>query len=97
MLVSIGWPVKTTTDKSGSITTGGVAQNVAASNSRRKGFWFQNVSDTDMWINELGTAAASQPSILIPPYSMYEFSVVPVTAISVYCATTGKQFSAREW
>ena len=90
-------PRYTPTDKSDDITTGGAAQTVAAANDARRGFWFQNVSDTEMWISELGTATADQPCIKIPAGAMYEFPVVPNTAISVICATTGKAFSAREW
>ena len=90
-------PRYNTTDKSGTITTGGVAQTVAAFNDARRGFWFYNVSDEDMWISEQGTAAASQPSIKIPAGALYEFPVVPNSAISVFAATTGKAFSAREW
>ena len=85
------------TNRSGTITAGGTAQVLAPANLSRAGFWFQNVSDTDMWINELGNAAASQPSIKVPAGAMYEFPVVPGTALSVFCATTGKAFSAREW
>jgi hypothetical protein len=84
-------------NRSGTITEGGTAQVLAAANSTRKGFWVQNVSDTDIWINELGNASADQPSIYIPPGAMYEFPVVPMSAISIFCATTGKAFSAREW
>lgn len=90
-------PRYTPTNKSGSIATGATAQNVAAANDARRGFWFQNVSDTDMWISELGTATATQPCIKVPAGALYEFPVVPNSAISVLCATTGKEFSAREW
>lgn len=85
------------TNRSGTITTGNTAQQVAAANANRKGFWFQNVSDTDMWISELGSAVATQPAIKIPAGAMYEFPVVPGTAISVICTASGKAFSAREW
>lgn len=84
-------------NKSGTITTGGAAQTVAVANDNRQGFWIQNVSSSDLWISELGTAAASQPSIKIPAGAMYEFPVPVATAISIYGVTTGQAFSAREW
>ena len=97
MHVSVSWPIKTPTDKSGTITTGATAQNVCAANVKRKGFWFQNVSDTDMWLSEIGTAVATQPAVKVAAGQFFEFPVTPVGAISVICATTGKAFSAREW
>jgi hypothetical protein len=84
-------------NKSGTITTGGTAQVLAPANIERRGLWVQNVSDTDMWINEQGNAAATQPSMKLVPGALYEFPVSVGSAISIFCATTGKAFSAREW
>lgn len=88
-----------TKNASGTITLGGTAQELMAANKGRGGFWIQNVSDTDMWINELGTAAASQPSMKLAAGAFYESPVTGCTAnaISIFCATTAKAFSAREW
>lgn len=95
------YPVQpvTPTDRSGSITTGGTAQNVMAANASRKGCTFQNISDTDMWVSEVGTAAADASSIKIGAGLLYEWPAhgTPRGAISVLCATTGKKFVAREW
>lgn len=87
------------TDRSGTIATGGTAQVLMAANSQRRGYWVQNVSSGDLWINALGPAVANQPSILIPPRALYEVdaSTVPTTEISIIGATTGQAFSAREW
>ena len=87
------------TNKSGTITAGGAAQTTAALNADRGGFCIQNLSSGDLWLSSLGTAAASQPSIWLPPGSYFEFpeTGVPTTAISIYGATTGQAFSAREW
>ena len=87
------------TNLSGTITLGGTAQTLAAANANRRGFYFQNVSDTDMWIRFNGTAAATQPSLKIPAGALYEPPVggIKLTAISVFCATTGKAFSSEEW
>jgi len=93
-----GNPV-TYTNRSSTITSGGVAQTLMAANASRNGFLIQNVSSGDLWISSLGTAAASQPSIQLPPMAYYEppLNGVPVAAISIYGATTGQAFSAREW
>jgi len=95
-------PVSTTeivgstwTSASGTITTGGAAQVLVAASATRKGFIFQNTSDTDMWIG-LGVAAvASQPCLKILADEKIAFSGpdAPVTAINLYGATTGKTFT----
>jgi hypothetical protein len=85
--------------RSGTITTGGTAQVLAAANSSRRGFSLLNLSSGDIWINELGTAAASQPSIKIVSGAYFETPAGygSVGVISVFGATTGQAFSAREW
>ncbi len=98
--VSIGSFQKATyTDKSGTITSGGAAQTIAAANTARRGFLIQNQSTSDLWISSVGTAAATQPSIWLPAGSYYEFPVngVPTAAISLFGATTGQAFAAMEW
>lgn len=85
------------TNKSGTITAGGAAQVLAAVNNDRYGFWIQNVSAADLWVSEQGNAAASQPSIKLAAGDMYEFPVAVGSALSIFGATTGQAFSAREW
>jgi len=88
------------TDKSGTIASGGVAQTLAAARTDRQGFWLQNQSNADLWVNEIGsTAAATQPAIRIPAgaYWIMEDTGVTVAAISIFGATTGQAFAAREW
>lgn len=88
------------TDYSGTIASGDTAQVLMPANGSRRGVFIQNVSDTDMWINELGAdAVKNQPSIKIVPGASYTATTpdVPVAAISIICATTGKAFTAREW
>lgn len=94
----VGQP-KTHTNRSGSITSGGVAQQLMAANARRTGFLVQNVSDTDMWVSWIGTASAGQPSLKLVAGALYETkdTACPQTAISIFCATTGKEFTATEW
>ncbi len=98
-VVAIEGRTVTYTNKSGTIASGGVAQTLAALNATRRGFWVQNLSTGDLWISSLGTAAASQPSLRIPPGALYEFPQggVPGAALSIFGATTGQAFSAREW
>lgn len=87
------------TDRSGTITAGGTAQQVMALNTSRYGFCFMNISDTDMYICFTGTATAGAGSLKIPAGALYETmpAGVPVGAVSVFCATTGKAFTAWEW
>lgn len=91
-------PVGTPTDRSGTIASGGVAQQVAAANAARRWFLFQNNSDTDCWINFGVTAVANQPSIKIVAGQSYENppQFCPVGLISVIGATTGKTFTCKE-
>jgi len=86
-------------NRSGTVATGGVAQVLMAANPQRAGFWIQNNSAGDLWIRADGTAAAVQPSLRIPPNSLYENpdACVPVTAISIFGATTGQTFTCQEW
>ena len=86
------------TDRSGSITTGGTAQEVAAVLTTRKYFLFQNHSDTVMWLNFGVTAVADQPSIQIPVGGSFTMdgSFCSTQSVSVICATTGKKFTAKE-
>lgn len=89
----------TYTDKSSTVTSGGAAQTLMAANTSRRGFWLQNQSSGDLWISSLGAAAATQPSMRVPPGVYYEPppSGVPTAAISIFGATTGQAFAAREW
>lgn len=86
-------------DRSGTITTGGAAQDLAPANNR-KGFTIQNLSVGDLFFNLGVTAVQGQPSFRIPPNSLYES---PETCdrlagnISIIGATTGQAFTAKEW
>ena len=99
---SSGTPVTptkgTTTDRSGSIASGTVAQTLAAANATRKYFLFVNQSAGNMWLNFTTTATMDQPSILIVPTGSLamEAGFVSTEAISVIGATTGQKWSAKE-
>lgn len=78
------------------ITTGGTSQTVFAANAARRSFIFQNISDSAMWLNFSAAAAADAPSIYVAAGAYFEPFVAPTTSISVFCATTGKKFTAKE-
>lgn len=87
------------TDRSGSITSGGVAQTLMASNSSRRGLWVQNLSSGDLYVCFVGTATAGGSSIKLAAGALYESPAhgVPVSHVSIFGATTGQAFSANEW
>lgn len=87
------------TDHSGEIDTGSTAQEVMDANSSRAYLLFENVSDTDMWIDFGTDAVADQPSIKIAPDGSYELAepgFVSTQALSVLCASAGKKFVCKE-
>lgn len=87
------------TDKSGTITSGGDSQLLAAANPQRKYFFFFNTSDITLYVNIFGNAAtAASPSIAVAPgwVLCYDGTFCPIAALYVYGATTGKTFTASE-
>lgn len=88
--------VTPTNPATNAITAGGTAQELFAANAERRSFIFQNISDTAMWLNFGATAAADAPSIYIAAGAYFEPFIAPTTSISVFCATTGKKFTAKE-
>ena len=87
------------TDRSGTIAAGGTAQQAMAANSVRKHFFFQNLSDTDMWVRWTGTASAGAGSVLVKAGGgSYENppNFCPTGAISIFCVTTGKAYTTTE-
>src|SRR6478609_8992205 len=79
---------------SGTITAGGTAQQLSGAFPQRKGCVVQNQSATDLWINDQGTAAATQPSIKVPAGSQFicgsGYGAAPGAALSIFGATTGQ-------
>jgi hypothetical protein len=82
------------TDRSGSITTGGTSQQVAAANTSRVTLTFQNTSDTNMYVNDTGASASPTAGYLVTPNVIV--SSTTNNQINVYCAITGKSFIATE-
>lgn len=85
-------------DRSGTITTGGVAQELAPANASRKYLKGQNLSVGDLWVREISVtgvdAAASQPSNRIPAGGT--FGVNTNQRVSIFGATAGQAFQATE-
>jgi hypothetical protein len=88
----------TITTRSSTITTGGTSQQVAASNTSRKYFVIQNISDTAMYLG-VGYTPTTTTGLLLSANGggmIFETSFIPTQAINVLCATTGKAFVAWE-
>ena len=88
----------TSTDKSGTITTGGESQVAIAANASRKGGFIQNTSEDYLYVND--GASASTSSAFIVPGGVIELSVngqVYTGDIHIYGATTGQSFAAKEY
>ncbi len=89
----------TLTDKSGTITTGGAAQDAAAANTSRHYLFLQNPSTApgSLWFSTVATAVAASPSIELVPGASYESGMFcPTGAVSIIGATTGMAFVGRE-
>ena len=87
-------------DRSGTITSGGTAQTLAAGDRGRVFLLIQNTSDISMWVDFGVTAVAASPSIQIAAGTTLLFSpgstfVVPSEAVSIIGATTGKTFTCK--
>jgi len=83
------------TDRSGTITTGGTAQALAAANTSRNSLTGQNLSTGDLWVNETGTAAPNTAGSYLVA-SGGTFAVNGSGAVSIYGAVTGQRFAATE-
>jgi len=90
----------TSTDRSGTITTGGTAQQAAAANATRKYLFIQNPSGSGgtLWFSTLATAVAASPSIELPAGASYENPphFCPTGAVSVIHGTTNAKYTVRE-
>jgi hypothetical protein len=93
-------PSGTLTDRSSTITAGGTAQTLAASNSSRKKLIIINPSTAteSLWFNFTTAAVAASPSIELKAGTRYETDAAFISTelISVIAATTGHVFTAKE-
>lgn len=84
------------TSRSGSITTGGTAQDVAAANTARKSLTIQNISSGDLWVNEDGGTAAADT---VNSWKVPSGGIIKIATnekVSIVGATTGQKFTATE-
>lgn len=91
----------TLTDLSGSITTGGTAQQLVAADANRHGWRLMNTSSGDLWFNDTGGAASAGGAgcYKLTAGGYYESPPggASTAAITIYGATTGQTFSAARW
>lgn len=86
------------TDQSGEISTGGQAQQLMAANVNRRYLLIQNLSNGDLWFDFGVDAQADQPSVKLSPGAAFvmESTFVSTQALSIFGATTGQAFAAKE-
>lgn len=85
------------TDRSGVIALGGTSQTAMPANPERVYLFFQNISDTDMWISFGASAVMDSPSILIPSGQSFPLNgFVSTELMSVICLTTAKRYVLKE-
>lgn len=85
------------TDRSGTVTSGGTSQQVAAANASRKFFCYQNTSDETQFLN-FGAAASAANSFEIGPKGYWESgpNFCPTGTVNMLGATTAKSYTAKE-
>jgi hypothetical protein len=98
---------QTTTDCSGTITTGGTAQTLLATSSTRRGFVIMNLSTDKLCFSFAGTAVCDgagsyslNPAITGATGAAGGSFVAPYgmfNAVSIVGATTGDKFSCTAW
>jgi hypothetical protein len=94
----IGIQVGTYTDRSGTTDTTSQIIMTAENYKIRAGWFFQNISDTVMYINFTSAASAAGTSIQLPAgQSISSGSFCTQERISLYCAVIGKKFVAKEF
>lgn len=84
------------TDRSGTITSGGTAQQAMAANTTRVEAWVYNVdASEDLWLSFTGTAVINGAgSIKLSPGRGWSGKVT--SAVSVIATTLGHKFTAGE-
>lgn len=87
----------TFTNRSGTITSGGTAQQLAAENADRRALFIQNLSTGDLYVAFGTTAVTQQPSIkLIAGAILILDDFITTQSVSIIGATTGQAFTALE-
>ncbi len=90
-------PNTTVVNRSGTITTGGTAQVLAAANTARTGLTIQNThASADLWLTEDGTTtAALNVGYKLPAGASAKINTQK--SISIWGGTTGQPFAATEF
>lgn len=95
--IPIAQPGGSLTSISGSVTTGGTAQVLAASNANRKGLTLQNTSSSELRVSPWGTASATAGyKVAADALLVLDAPHCGVGAVSVWGATTGQTFVGGE-
>jgi hypothetical protein len=87
------------TDGSGAIASGSTSEQVFSANPTRSYLEFQNISDTDMFINIGADATENDDSFQVFANGgsiRFANGFVPTEAINVICASSGKKFVAKQ-
>lgn len=86
------------TDHSGAIATADTSQAVMDGNPARRLFFFQNVSDTEMWLGFNEAAVKDEPSIKVAAGATLTFfaPACPISAVTVICSANTKKFVAKQ-
>jgi hypothetical protein len=79
------------------ITAANVAQPLAPARAGRKGWFVQNFSNTDMWVDDTATPVPNE-CICVPAGSEYCIAPHMVTGgeLKILCALAGAKFCFRE-
>lgn len=87
-----------TADRSGTVASGGTAQQACAANPSRRLLLVANPDEVrSFWFSPSGTASAGAGSIQVGPGSAIVFDkVVPSGAVSVFGAAAGQPFTVAE-
>lgn len=91
--------VVVTTDKSGTISSGGAAQTAIALNASRKGWCIQDLSTAieSLFIRVNGVASPTTGVEIMPGKQACNApGLVDPAAVSIYAATTGHVYTAQE-
>jgi hypothetical protein len=86
-------------DGSGTITTGGTAQQLFAGVVPVNGFQVGNTSTGMLYVSDVGTASNAGSSMPIAAGAIYTTpdGYRPSGAVSIYGASAGQSYAARRW
>lgn len=86
------------TDGSGLISVASVSQEVFTPNLSRNYLSFQNISETNMYINFGDSATLDDDSYLVRPGLTHNFdsNFIPDTSVNVICVSNNKKFVAKQ-